>query len=80
LRCLKPVFANAGITAANATARALRHAYAINTRNRGVTLEILSQCMGHESIETTMTYLQVFIKDELALFERSWQGEDHLWK
>lgn len=51
--------------AKNVTSYVIRHSYATNLKQLGVSVEKISQSMGHSSVEITNSYLKDFETDEI---------------
>lgn len=53
--------------AKNVTSYVIRHSYATNLKQLGVSIEKISQSMGHSSVEITNSYLKDFETDEIDI-------------
>ena len=62
----------ANITGKKASAKGLRHAYAVNRLLGGVPLVTVKDLMGHTSIQTTEIYLQVMGGEKKDLVLSTW--------
>ena len=51
--------------AKNVTSYVIRHSYATNLKQLGVSVEKISQSMGHSSVEITNSYLKDFETEEI---------------
>jgi site-specific recombinase XerD len=57
--------ANIAKVAKNVTSYVIRHSYATNLKQLGVSVEKISQSMGHSSVEITNSYLKDFETEEI---------------
>jgi len=69
---IKACMAEAGIEGAKATARGLRHAFAIGCVQGNVPLTVVQKWLGHRRLETTAIYLEFAGEDRHELAKRSW--------
>ena len=63
---------SAHVSGPAATAKGLRHGFAVHCVLQGIPLPSIQKWMGHASMETTAIYLQVTGKEERELAERIW--------
>ncbi len=73
-RRIKKVMAHAGLKGVKATARGLRHSFAISCVMQNIPLTKLKKWMGHASLENTAIYLDFVGKDERDLISKIWQN------
>ncbi|MEW7986755.1 MAG: site-specific integrase [Candidatus Thiodiazotropha sp.] len=78
-RIIKRVLDAAGIEGPQATAKGLRHGYAVAMILGDLDVHILQKRLGHESVETTAIYLQVVGEEAHALEERAWKKANESW-
>jgi len=57
----------------HATAKGLRHAYALHAIRSGVPLHLVQRWLGHASMATTAIYLHAVGTEEREIAERMWQ-------
>lgn len=74
---VKAVMSDAQIEGPQATAKGLRHGFAIFALACHVPLTLIQKWMGHSSIETTSIYLQAVGEEEYAIAKRMWSK--HWW-
>lgn len=74
---IKSVMAEAHIVGPQATAKGLRHGFAIFALACQVPLTLIQKWMGHSSIETTSIYLQAVGEEEYEIAQRMWA--EHWW-
>jgi len=53
----------------------LRHSFAIRCVKKGMTIERLQKILGHQSVNTTMTYLQFSLSDLHEDYDKIWEDE-----
>lgn len=51
----------------------LRHSFAIHCVKNGMSIQELQKILGHQSINTTMVYLQYSIADLHASYDKIWE-------
>ncbi|NVJ92355.1 MAG: site-specific integrase [Methylocystaceae bacterium] len=56
----------------HATAKGLRHGFAINALQAGVPLNMVSKWLGHSSLEITAIYTNAFGNEERSFAQRMW--------
>lgn len=64
-RALRTVAVRLGIPSAGLTFYVARHTYATSLKRKGVSVEVISEALGHSDIRTTDTYLKSFGDDVL---------------
>lgn len=69
---VKSVMQDAGISGPQATARGLRHSFAVHAVTRGVPLHLIQRWLGHTKLETTAIYSQALGPEERRIAERMW--------
>lgn len=62
-RCLKALGKAIGLNAV-VTSYTIRHSFAMALKERGVSIEMISELLGHKSIKTTQIYLKSFSLDK----------------
>ena len=67
----------AGVIGPQASAKGLRHSYAINAISKGVPLPLIKRWMGHSSIQTTEIYLEIVGTEERKFAERMWYNPNN---
>ena len=75
-RRIKQVMNLASIFGPQASAKGLRHSYAINAITNGVPLPLIKRWMGHSSIQTTEIYLEIVGTEERKFAERMWHNSN----
>lgn len=78
-RQIKQVMHAAGIQGVQATAKGLRHGFAINAIQSGVTLNLVQRWLGHASISTTAIYAEAVGPEERLIAARMWQFESQIF-
>jgi site-specific recombinase XerD len=78
-RIIKRVLDAAGIEGPQATAKGLRHGYAVAMITGGLDVRILQKRLGHESADTTAIYMQVVGEEAHALEEEAWKRANSSW-
>ncbi|HXC54409.1 MAG TPA: site-specific integrase [Rhizomicrobium sp.] len=68
----KRVMKAAGIADAMCKPKALRHGFAVEAGQRGVSLNIVQRWLGHARIETTAIYAAALGEEERKLARRTW--------
>jgi integrase/recombinase XerD len=67
---------SAGIASGpHATAKGLRHGFAIHALHSGVPINMVKRWLGHASLATTEIYLEAIGSEERALAARMWQAD-----
>jgi integrase len=69
---VKEVMAEAGIAGAHASAKGLRHGFAVNAAVNKVPLPLIKRWMGHSTLEMTAVYLEVMGEEEDVIAEQMW--------
>lgn len=67
------VMKEADIVGIQSCSRGLRHSYGITLVQVGVPVSLVKRWMGHESLETTIIYLNVIGKEEREFAEKFWR-------
>ena len=62
----------AGLDGVQATAKGLRHGFAVGAVNAGVPLTTVQKWLGHADLETTAIYTNAMGKEEYELAKRMW--------
>lgn len=70
---VKDIMSKAGIKGSQATAKGLRHAFAVVCIENDVPLTTIRQMMGHSSINTTAFYLQLVGAETRKMISRTWE-------
>ena len=71
---VKRVMKSAGIANALCKPKALRHGFAINAGQNGVSLNVIQRWLGHARLETTAIYAEALGHEERVLAQRTWRG------
>lgn len=71
---VKRVMKSAGIADSLCKPKALRHGFAIDAGQNGVSLNIVQRWMGHARLETTAIYAGAIGEEERALARRTWRA------
>jgi integrase/recombinase XerD len=71
-RRVEEVMAAAGIDGIQATAKGLRHAFAIECLQKGIPLNLASKWLGHASLTTTAIYANALGEEERTIAARLW--------
>ena len=71
-RRVEEVMALAGLDGVQATAKGLRHGFAVGAVNAGVPLTTVQKWLGHADLETTAIYTNAMGKEEYELAKRMW--------
>ena len=76
-RVVKRVMMRAGIEGPQATAKGLRHGFAVAMLSGGqpLPLNVLRDLLGHTDIATTEIYLQVVGQERRRLVMQAWEGQ-----
>lgn len=70
---IKGVMAQSGIVGGpHATGKGIRHTFAIYAGLTKVSPNLIQRWMGHERLETTMTYLNFVGEEEIQMAQRMW--------
>lgn len=70
---IRELMRTAGIApGVHATAKGLRHGFAINALSSGVPINLVKRWLGHASLATTEIYLDVIGEEERMFAERMW--------
>jgi len=72
-RRVKEVMAEAGVIGPHATAKGLRHGFAVAALERGIPLNMLQKWLGHARLSTTAIYGNAIGAEERKLAERMWR-------
>ena len=73
---IKRAMALAGIDGPQATAKGLRHGFAVSALQCGVPLNVVSKWLGHAHLRTTAIYADVVGEEERRLAELMWRNLD----
>ena len=73
-RWVKAAMQVAGLTGPHASAKGLRHGFAIAALEKNVPLNIVSRWLGHSNLQTTTTYANFTGSEERGLAARMWAG------
>ena len=71
-RYIKSIMNEASINGVQASAKGLRHSFAIRAIEKNIPLTLIKNWMGHSSITTTEIYLNVVGKEERRFAKRMW--------
>lgn len=71
-RRVEEVMQAAGIEGVQASAKGIRHAFAIECLQKGVPLNMVSKWLGHASLTTTAIYADALGEEERNIAERLW--------
>lgn len=71
---VKRVMLAARIEGPQATAKGLRHAFAIAALQGGAPLNLVSRWMGHSKLDTTAIYANALGEEERSLMQGFWRG------
>ena len=71
-RRVEEVMKAAGITGLQASAKGVRHSYAIECLQKGIPLNLVSKWLGHASLTTTAIYADALGEEERAIAARLW--------
>lgn len=71
-RRVEEVMQAAGIEGVQASAKGLRHAFAIECLQKGIPLNMVSKWLGHASLTTTAIYADALGEEERNIAERLW--------
>src|ERR1700679_3206430 len=72
-RRVKSIGELAGIPEHLCTPKALRHAFAVDARIKGVPIELIQSCLGHTRIQTTFIYTTVVGPEQREFVGRTWR-------
>ncbi len=73
---MRQLLRSAGIASGpHATAKGLRHGFAIHALHSGVPINMVKRWLGHASLATTELYLEAIGSEERALAARMWQAD-----
>jgi len=72
-RIVHQMMADAEITGPQATARGLRHSFAIQCISKNLPLSLVKKWLGHARISTTEIYLDIVGLEERQFAERIWE-------
>ena len=64
----------ANIHGVHACPKGIRHGFAIHGISSGVPLSVVSELLGHTSIETTMIYTLALGEEKVRLVRKMWEG------
>lgn len=67
-----------GIDGSQASAKGVRHAYAIECMQKGIPLNLVSKWLGHASLTTTAIYADALGEEERAIAARLWNNKQPL--
>ena len=73
-RWVKDAMALAGLSGPHASAKGLRHGFAIAALEKNVPLNIVSRWLGHSNLQTTTIYANFTGAEERGLAARMWAG------
>lgn len=71
-RRVEEVMKAAGIDGVQASAKGLRHAFAIECLQKGIPINMVSKWLGHASLTTTAIYADAIGEEERAIAARLW--------
>jgi integrase len=71
-RRVEEVMQAAGIEGLQASAKGIRHAYAIECLQKGIPLNLVSKWLGHASLTTTAIYADALGEEERSIAARLW--------
>ena len=74
-RYVKKTMAQSDITGQQASAKGLRHGFAVHAVSK-VPITLVKKWLGHAKLETTEIYLSVIGLEERAMAERMWSNDD----
>jgi site-specific recombinase XerD len=69
---VKEIAELAGIPEHLRSPKALRHAFAVDARIKGVPIELIQSCLGHARIQTTFIYTTVLGAEQREFVGRTW--------
>ena len=72
-RYVKAVMDNANIQGVQACPTGLRHSFGVSAVQNNVPINLISNWMGHSSIQVTIIYLNVIGEEERGFAERMWR-------
>lgn len=72
-RRVKEVMAEAGVIGPHATAKGLRHGFAVAALQKGVPLNMLQKWLGHARLSTTAIYGNAVGAEERKMAEKLWK-------
>ena len=71
-RIVRRVMEEAGLSGNRASARGLRHGFAVNAILHGVPLDRVQNWLGHEHMDTTAIYTDMAAQEDRAVAEKMW--------
>jgi len=71
-RIIRRVMDQAGVSGRKASARGLRHSYAVNAILHDVPLDRVQNWLGHEHLDTTAIYTAMAAQEDRLVAERMW--------
>lgn len=74
-RYVRVAMVEANIKGEQASAKGLRHSFAVSAIEKDIPLNLIRNWMGHSSIETTAIYLNVSGQEERRFAERMWDSQ-----
>jgi integrase len=74
-RRVEEVMQAAGIEGLQASAKGVRHAYAIECLQKGIPLNLVSKWLGHASLTTTAIYANALGEEERTIAARLWNNK-----
>lgn len=77
-RQIKQIMHTAGIQGEQATAKGLRHGFAIHAIQSGVSINLVQRWLGHASLATTAIYTEAVGPEERLIAARMWQFESQM--
>jgi integrase len=75
-RYVKKVMRNAGINGVMASAKGLRHGFAVDAVSK-VPITLVKKWLGHANLETTEIYLNISGHEEMELAQRLWRKNEY---
>jgi integrase/recombinase XerD len=78
-RIMMGYLAEAGV-GAHYSPHCLRHTFATQLLNAGVTLEVLKELMGHHSLDMTLRYTQLYEQTKRSQYDRAMEQIEHRQK
>jgi len=72
-RRIKEVMADAGVEGPHATAKGLRHGFAVSALERGIPINMVQKWLGHARLATTAIYGNAVGAEERKMAEKLWK-------